>query len=1181
MISRNIISTFLVGLFVLAVVNIGLSNVTVEPIGFAVTLGNEEEVESTLTLTNNFDAEIAYEIDFDIIDPDDERMGPNRDDLGDVIGEFECHIAGGAYKNGCWDNDNELFWVQQYSPGYICAAFDPNNDFEEVTRFRTGDLAMDLAYYDGIIYVMWIWNPILYRYDVEGNNLGNLQLQGHNGINGIAVDRDEEVILAVTGAGAPHTLFTYDLEGNQIGQIGSIDDYVDGILFRSIEWVPEHRDGPLWVSARNTVFQVGINREGDVEDWEFTETLQSFNAGNPNEYGMIAHDGENIWISNHGNSTITGFDDGVVEFRNIVFDPEEGVIAGNESQEITVTLLSTEMPPETTTEIYVMIEFDNPDQPALEMTVLLTVEDATADLSGTVTDAATEDQIEGVSVEMHNYIIHRFSDEEGAYAYENLPPDEYVFTFTATDYLPLTENFRIDGEGEVQLDVELLHAQCNPDLEEIIDGLDPNQLSETGLTVSNDGNGPLTYTTDRRLLGDANAEPWELRIDYPAGVVAEDSRIQGAVYIDDLFYVSGANNRDPLIYVLNRDQEVVNQFAQHGEGRYGYKDLAWDGELIWGSGERVLYGFTPEGEEVTSFDTGISPCNNVAWDPDREILWVSGTTSDIAGFDREGNAVGELERHDLRIYGLAYWPDDPDGYQLYVFHKVNEVGDLMIAKIDIENQEAMDVVSLEHEAGGVAQGCFITNQYDIYSWVFMGVANSGAEDRIDIWQIDARKDWMAIDPSEGVIEGGEEQEFVVTLDATDLPEALFEGEVVFLHDGVGGETHLPISLQVGGGGEPEELVLNLENGWNMVSSYVQPDPDDIIEIMADLVEAGTLIMAKNGAGRFYNPQFNFNNIPGWRVDEGYMMKMDGADELTLTGEAMPWNDPIALDAGWQIVSYYPRQGVDAVLALSGIVDVLLMAKDGQGRFYSPAFGFSNMGDMIAGQGYLLKMDEAAELVYTVEEEDIAAASIPFNLPAILPIQLNTSENMSILIMSAESINGDVGAYSGDFLVGSGVMTDGICGLAVWGNDETTAEKDGLSEGEAFVLKLRDSSTERETELEVRNILAGKGLVYETNSFLVSDVSIKPEIPMEYYLNQPYPNPFNSTTTLTYGTTELTDVNINIYDISGRFVESLVNGEIKPGHHKVTWSPREAPTGVYIVRCVAGGKRVSLKVALIR
>ncbi len=57
-----------------------------------------------------------------------------------------------------------------------------------------------------------------------------------------------------------------------------------------------------------------------------------------------------------------------------------------------------------------------------------------------------------------------------------------------------------------------------------------------------------------------------------------------------------------------------------------------------------------------------------------------------------------------------------------------------------------------------------------------------------------------------------------------------------------------------------------------------------------------------------------------------------------------------------MVSYLPRVAVDAVDALSGIVEDLEIAKDGWGNFYIPSWDFSNMGLMREGSGYLLKVD---------------------------------------------------------------------------------------------------------------------------------------------------------------------------------------------------------------------------------
>ena len=858
----------------------------------------------------------------------------------------------------------------------------------------------------------------------------------------------------------------------------------------------------------------------------------------------------------------------------IEIEPEEGLIEPGGDVDLTISLLAEEMEAGTH---YVILEIvlDDPNQPMIQIPIMMSVDAPIFDLFVVVVDEANGEPMRQVNVTTDPYDFRRRTNNNGEVEILSLPSNEYDLYFSRTDYHPQVASFEVGDNDNINLEISMLHSECNFDIEEVVDDLPVDGRSETVVTISNDGNGPLTYTTSKRLFGGANADPWELRVDVPVGALTQDSRIQGVIFDGEDFYLSGSNNRNPVIYVLDSDREIVDQYNQLGNSRYGFRDLAFDGELIWGAGERTIYGFTPDGDEGLSFDSGISPCTNVAWDSDRDILWCSGISTNIFGFDRDGNQIGMVSRHDHQVYGLAYWPDDPDGYQLYVYHTDNEVGDLLIAKYDIENDDAVDVVVLEHEIGGVALGCFITNQYDIYSWVFMGISNFGAEDRVDIRQIDARMDWMDIDPTEGVIEGGEQQGFVITLDATGLPRALFEGEIVFTHDGIGGETILPLALQVSEGGEDEEMVIDLIDGWNISSAFVQPDPDDIIEITSDLVEAGTLLMVKNGLGRFYNPEFNFNNIPGWRVSEGYLIKMDGADQLTLNGEPVPWNQPIQLNASWQIVSYYPRQGVDAVVALSGIVDALLMAKDGEGRFYNPAFGFSNMGDMIPGQGYLMNMDQASELIYTVEEE-IAAGSTPNTVQEILPVHLNTGQNMSLLVLT-DIPEGEIGVYTNDNPVGSGVIHEGKCGIAIWGDDPTTYEVDGALKGETLEIRHHNGIESHNVKFE---IISGDSK-YTTNGFQVVrilDVTVSPE---QFGIVDAFPNPFNSKSNLTYYLPAALDVNIDLYNLAGRKVSDLFSADIQAGQHTLTIDGMDLSSGVYFVQLQAGGNVFKRKLTLIK
>lgn len=73
------------------------------------------------------------------------------------------------------------------------------------------------------------------------------------------------------------------------------------------------------------------------------------------------------------------------------------------------------------------------------------------------------------------------------------------------------------------------------------------------------------------------------------------------------------------------------------------------------------------------------------------------------------------------------------------------------------------------------------------------------------------------------------------------------------------------------------------------------------------------------------------------------------------------------------------------------------------------------------------------------------------------------------------------------------------------------------------------------------------------------------IPDEYSLGHNYPNPFNPTTTITYGLPEKAKVKISIYNIKGKLIETVLNSHKEAGYHKIIWNANDVSTGVYIYR----------------
>ncbi len=1050
------------------------------------------------------------------------HAGQNSYSVMDLEGEVLSTTNVNAYVNTiAYDSDRELYILGIWDRMVIIH----DRDHEEIDRFNVECNITGIEYYplNGTIFILDTNDPLL-EYSIEGELVNRV------------IENDQ---FDGNGQDICYNANDRELYGtSQGGWIGIWEDNYGALA--EPEFAPEGFDlqVPFGMAEEEILVITNIGEENSRLNFEI------------NDVG-----GEPDWLD---------------------CEPAEGEIESDESVEVTLTITTAELQPgnfERTIIVYTNV----PGFREVEIPVALMVIAGFGELSGTVNDAATENPVEGALINVHDFDLQAVSDENGEYVIPEIP--EWVFTvsITADDYLPQTvEEIEIIEDAVTDLDFDLLHSVCELSPEEISENIPVNEEIEVPVNLANPGNGPLTWAANLVFPEGMDADPWELRVDVSAGVITEDSRVQGAVFINDHFYLSGANNRDPMIYVLNRDQELVDQYGQIGEGRYGYKDLASDGEIIWGSGERVIYGFTPEGEEVTSFESGISPCNNVAWDCDRDILWASGTTSDIVGFDRDGRQVAEISRHDLRVYGLAYWPDDPDGHQLYVFHKVNDVGDMMIAKIDIENDNAMDVVTLEHDAGGVAQGCFITNQYDYYSWVFMGVANNGAEDRVDIWHLEANTGWVGVDQMEGILESDDELEIIVSLSTLDFPVDLeFTVDLVFTHDGVGGETVLPISLTAMGDEGPEVRTIEMAFGWNMVSVNVEPEDNGIIALTQALVDEDLMEMMKNGAGQFYSPAFGFNNIPGWEVTDGYLIKTTAECELAIEGIPVAADDPIPLSQGWQMKGYYPRDPVEATLALSGIVDNLEMAKDGSGRFYSPAFGFSNMGDMMEGCGYMLKMSEAMDLIYVVEENQVAQFHVE---PEQLPIVSPTSENMSLLITSNETTDLEIGVYANNILVGSGRMYDGACGIAVWGDDPTTEILDGALGGDVLDLQYLNESGGK---ISCDFTMVSGGGFYQRDELWVVELNQISSVPEVFGIISTFPNPFNNRMSLKYSLPEAGIVNLSVFDLTGRQMMKLASGQHEAGVHSLIVNGEVLTTGIYFIKLEASGQVSERKIVMVK
>ena len=75
---------------------------------------------------------------------------------------------------------------------------------------------------------------------------------------------------------------------------------------------------------------------------------------------------------------------------------------------------------------------------------------------------------------------------------------------------------------------------------------------------------------------------------------------------------------------------------------------------------------------------------------------------------------------------------------------------------------------------------------------------------------------------------------------------------------------------------------------------------------------------------------------------------------------------------------------------------------------------------------------------------------------------------------------------------------------------------------------------------------------------------------DFHIEQNYPNPFNPSTTIRFGLPEPSNVRLDVYDMTGKHIATLVSKRLSAGIHSVTWNGKDesgkaVASGVYLYR----------------
>ncbi len=98
----------------------------------------------------------------------------------------------------------------------------------------------------------------------------------------------------------------------------------------------------------------------------------------------------------------------------------------------------------------------------------------------------------------------------------------------------------------------------------------------------------------------------------------------------------------------------------------------------------------------------------------------------------------------------------------------------------------------------------------------------------------------------------------------------------------------------------------------------------------------------------------------------------------------------------------------------------------------------------------------------------------------------------------------------------------------------------------------------------------KQIDFNGNSEYSNVVDVEVINPFEFSLKQNYPNPFNPSTRISFSLPVDSRVTLNVYDILGQKVKSLVNGNMPVGNNDIDFDASVLNSGIYFYRIEAEG-----------
>ena len=374
--------------------------------------------------------------------------------------------------------------------------------------------------------------------------------------------------------------------------------------------------------------------------------------------------------------------------------------------------------------------------------------------------------------------------------------------------------------------------------------------------------------------------------------------------------------------------------------------------------------------------------------------------------------------------------------------------------------------------------------------------------------------------------------------------------------------------------------IALQSGWNLVSLNVSPADPTIDALVGSL--APYLIQIKDSEAA-YIPGNPFSSLTSFSDGRGYNILMSSSATWSVEGRRIPSDTPIPLDTGWNLAAYLPQTPMAATTALTGIFPYLLQVKGMEG-IYEPGNPYNTLHTMSPGRAYWISMETPVSFVYPASTREIAPAQ---HIPVL-------ANHGSPLVKSDSQVilcGLDDSAQEGDIL--AAFVNAELRGLAPVIHHEdklgTLLQVYSETASEPIDFKLFKPDTGEMVEL-TPGILSQPGTTlgsYAKRSFHQLKAQDTDAPMLVTSLISSWPNPFQASTTIRVDIAkDHTPAKLEIYNLRGQKIRTLLSGPQASGSHHLAWDGKDkhgnaVVSGIYFCRLSADGKQQTMKLMLLK